>query len=110
MRTPPPPSCWCLPAFAASKTATWFDRHASRDLWDLRALDRIGAIDAAAEDLYRRYGPTNQAPAPHDFTKAPTEAEWQNQLAGQTRLTVSPSDALAAVRDAWARFSGSHKR
>lgn len=99
-----------LPAFAASKTTTWVDRHASRDLWDLWALDRIGAIDAAAEHLYRRYGPTNQPPAPHDFTKAPTEAEWQNQLAGQTRLTVSPSDALAAVRNAWAQFSGSHKR
>lgn len=40
-----------LPAFAASKTATWFDRHASRDLWDLWALDRIGAIDAEAEVL-----------------------------------------------------------
>lgn len=102
-----------LPAFAASKTATWVDRHASRDLWDLWALSRLGAIDTATEDLYRRYGPTNQPPAPHDFTKAPTEAEWQNQLAGQTRLTVSPSDALIAVRDAWAQVSGSfgtHKR
>jgi predicted nucleotidyltransferase component of viral defense system len=99
-----------LPAFAASKTATWVDRRASRDLWDLWALNRLGAIDAAAEDLYRRYGPTNQPPAPHDFTKAPTEAEWQSQLAGQTRLTVSPSDALATVRNAWAQFSGPHKR
>lgn len=52
-----------LPAFSASKTATWADRHASRDLWGLWALNRLGAIDAAAEDLYRRYGPTNQPPA-----------------------------------------------
>jgi hypothetical protein len=93
-----------LPAFSASKTATWVDRHASRDLWDLW-FNRLGAIDAAAEDLYRRYGPTNQPPVPHDFTKAPTEAEWRNQLASQTRLTASPSDALA-VRDAWAQVSG----
>lgn len=92
-----------LPAFAASKTATWFDRRASRDLWDLWALDRIGAIDAEAGTLYRRLGPTNKPPALRDFTKAPTEADWRNQLAGQTRLTVSPRDALSAVHDAWAR-------
>ncbi|MEW2479987.1 nucleotidyl transferase AbiEii/AbiGii toxin family protein [Mycobacterium sp. NPDC049093] len=91
------------PAFAASKTATWFDRHASRDLWDLWALDRIGAIDAEAENLYRRFGPTNNPPALRDFMTAPTEADWQSQLAGQTRLTVSPKDALTAVHDAWAQ-------
>ncbi len=91
------------PAFAASKTATWFDRHASRDLWDLWALDRIGAIDAEAENLYRRFGPTNNPPALRDFKTAPTEADWQSQLAGQTRLTVSPKDALTAVHDAWAQ-------
>lgn len=95
-----------LPAFAASKTATWFDRHASRDLWDLWALDRIGAIDAEAEALYRRYGPTNKSPALRDFKIAPTEADWQNQLSGQTRLTISPTDALAAVHNAWARVLG----
>lgn len=93
-----------LPAFAASKTATWFDRRASRDLWDLWALDQIGAIDAEAGILYRRLGPTNKPPALRGFTKAPTEADWRNQLAGQTRLTVSSRDALSAVHDAWARI------
>ncbi|POX81668.1 hypothetical protein C3469_22685 [Mycobacterium kansasii] len=99
-----------LPAFAASKTVTWVDRHAARDLWDLWALCCLGAIDAAAESLYRRHGPTNQPPAPHDFTTAPTEADWQNQLAGQTRLTVSPRKALRAVRDAWAQVIASAGR
>lgn len=92
-----------LPALAASKTATWFDRRACRDLWDLWALDQIGAIDAETGTLYRRLGPTNKPPALREFTKAPTEANWQNQLAGQTRLTVSSRDALSAVHDAWAR-------
>jgi hypothetical protein len=69
-------------------------------LW---ALSQQGAIDAEAARLHRRYGPTNKPPAPGDFTKLPTEADWQNQLAGQTRLTVSPKQALAAVRDAWAQ-------
>jgi len=45
-----------LPALVASKTATWVDRHAARDLWDLWAMNRMGAIDAVAEVLYRRYG------------------------------------------------------
>jgi predicted nucleotidyltransferase component of viral defense system len=92
-----------LPAFAASKTATWADRRAPRDLWDLWALNRIGAIDAAALELYRRFGPTNQPPGHYVFETPPSDAEWQSQLAGQTRLTVDAADALEAVRDAWAR-------
>lgn len=90
-----------LPAFAASKTATWTDRHAARDLWDLWALSRIGAIDAGAAALFRRYGPTNKAPTLRMFDRAPTDAEWQAQLAGQTRLTVTAAEALVAVRGAW---------
>jgi hypothetical protein len=80
-----------LPAFAASKTATWTDWHAPRDLWDLRALSRVGAIDADAAALFRRYGPTNKAPTLRMFDRAPTDAEWQAQLAEQTRLTVTGS-------------------
>jgi hypothetical protein len=91
------------PAFAASKTATWADRRAPRDLWDLWALNRIGAIDAAALELCRRFGPTNQAPGHYVFETLPSDAEWQSQLAGQTRLTVGAADALAVVREAWAR-------
>lgn len=92
-----------LPAFAASKTGTWADRRAPRDLWDLWALNRIGAIDAAALELYRRYGPTNQPPGSYIFEIPPSDSEWQSQLAGQTRLTVDATDALTAVREAWAR-------
>lgn len=91
----------------ARRNVHCLDRHAARDLWDLWALTHLGAIDTAAKDLYRRYGPTNRPPAPHDFQKAPTEREWQNQLAGQTRLEVTARDALRAVRDAWAQVSGS---
>lgn len=91
------------PAFAAAKTATWADRRAPRDLWDLWALSEVGAIDAEAAALFRKHGPTNRAPAPHLFKDAPSDAEWRAQLAGQTRLTVSAGDALRAVRDAWSR-------
>ncbi|CAM2977468.1 nucleotidyl transferase AbiEii/AbiGii toxin family protein [Prescottella defluvii] len=92
-------------AFAASKTATWQNRRAPRDLWDLWALNRIGAIDTDAAVLYRRHGPTNKLPAAHDFAAAPGEAEWQSQLAGQTRLgDVTAVSALGEVRAAWARL------
>jgi predicted nucleotidyltransferase component of viral defense system len=90
-----------LPAFAASKTSTWADRHSARDLWDLWALSEVAAIDRRAADLYRRHGPTNRPPTARLFMKAPTDAEWQAQLAGQTRITVSARDALEAVRKAW---------
>ena len=92
-----------LPAFAASKAATWADRRAPRDLWDLWALNRIGAIDVAALELYRRFGPTNQPPGSYVSETPPPEAEWQSQLAGQTRLTVNAANALVTVREAWAR-------
>ena len=90
-----------LPSFAASKTATWADCNAARDLWDLWALSELGAIDAVAASIYCRYGPANRPPAPYLFTKAPTDAQWQAQLAGQTRITVSAQAALEAVRVAW---------
>jgi hypothetical protein len=83
-----------LPAFAASKTSTWADRHSARDLWDLWALSELGAIDLQAADLYRRHGPTNRPPSARLFTKAPTDAEWRAQLAGQTRIT-SPRAKLS---------------
>ncbi|WP_319449153.1 MULTISPECIES: nucleotidyl transferase AbiEii/AbiGii toxin family protein [unclassified Mycobacterium] len=90
-----------LPAFAASKTSTWADRRGARDLWDLWALSDLGAIDRKAADLYRRFGPTNRPPTPRLFASAPTDAEWQAQLAGQTRIAISARHALEAVREAW---------
>jgi hypothetical protein len=36
------------------------------------------------------------------FDHAPSSAEWRSQLAGQTRLTVTADEALAAVRAGWA--------
>lgn len=90
-----------LAAFAAGKAATWFDRRAPRDLWDLWALAELGAIDAAAAGLYRSHGPTGRPPSPELFDRAPTEAEWLAQLAGQTRLTVTARTALEVVRTAW---------
>jgi predicted nucleotidyltransferase component of viral defense system len=90
-----------LPAFAASKTSTWADRRGARDLWDLWALSHLGAINGDALGLYQRYGPTNRPPASRLFDAAPSDSEWQAQLAGQTRITVSARTALDTVRAAW---------
>ncbi|WP_182357694.1 nucleotidyl transferase AbiEii/AbiGii toxin family protein [Tomitella gaofuii] len=99
-----PPARLAVPtrtAFAASKTATWHDRSAARDLWDLWALAEIGAIDDEAAAMFARHGPTNHPPSRHMFLAAPREEEWTAQLAGQTRLRISASEALITVRDAW---------
>lgn len=90
------------PAFAAWKTVAWHDRAAPRDLWDLWALAERGHITTAAAELFAAHGPTQNVPQRWMFTKAPTEDQWREQLAGQTRLTVTASGALAAVAAAWA--------
>jgi len=53
--------------------------------------------------LYRKHGPTNRLSALELFDRAPSEDDWNTQLAGQTRLLISAEIALTAVRDAWAR-------
>ena len=40
-------------------------------------------------------------PQDHMFSRAPAAQDWQEQLSGQTRLTVSPEEALQVVRSAW---------
>jgi hypothetical protein len=94
-----------LPAFVAWKTAAWCDRRAPRDLWDLWALAGIGAINAEAAELYRKYGPTRRPPD-HDFRTPPSEADWRTQLSQQTELNVSPGEALDVVRMRWADVTG----
>lgn len=99
----PPARLWVptIHAFAAWKTATWFDRHAPRDLYDLWGLARIGALNAEAAELFRRLGPTGSFPSAWMFDRAPLDDEWRSQLAAQTRLTVTPSEAIESVRSAW---------
>jgi hypothetical protein len=92
--------------FVAAKTAAWHDRAAARDLWDLWALAERGHLTAQAADLYARVGPTNRRPDPAAFSQAPTEERWQRDLGGQVRLTVTAAEALAVVRDGWARLVG----
>lgn len=91
-----------LDAFVAWKTAAWQDRAAPRDLYDLWALSRIGAMNATSAALFARHGPTGSVPRPWTFTTAPTEQRWREQLANQTTLRITAAEALQAVRAAWA--------
>jgi len=88
-------------AFVAAKTTAWHDRHAGRDLYDLWGLAHLGAIDADAASLFARLGPTGRPPTVWMFDRAPTLEDWQAQLGGQTRIAVSPAEALQTVRSAW---------
>ncbi len=97
-----------LASFAAWKTAAWIDRSTARDLYDLWALDKVGALNAEAAALFATHGPTNSQPRSWMFDRGPSPAQWQAQLAGQTRLTVTADDALNAVRAAWAAATERH--
>lgn len=90
------------PGFAAAKLAAWMDRGASRDLYDMWALSERGYIDPEAVDVFRRVGPTARAPEDWVFSSGPTQSSWEHDLAHQTVLTVTASEALARVADAWA--------
>ena len=93
------------PAAVAWKTATWMDRRASRDLYDLRSLADHTHYSPEAVDLFVRMGPTGRRPARWMFTQGPLD-DWDASLAGQTILDVTAKEALAEVRDAWAMALG----
>lgn len=87
-------------SFAGWKTAAWFERHAPRDLYDLWALALAGALTTSAAELFATHTGLG-LPQDHMFSRAPDAQDWQEQLSGQTRLTISPEEALKIVRSAW---------
>ncbi|GAA1680127.1 hypothetical protein GCM10009765_31640 [Fodinicola feengrottensis] len=89
------------PGFAAAKATAWYDRRASRDLWDLWALAVRGHINRKAADLYARLGPTNRTPNPKDYATPPGQDRWNRDLGAQIRLTVTAAEAAETVAEAW---------
>ena len=54
-----PPAILRVPtllSFAGWKTASWMDRGAARDLYDLWALDKVGALNAESAGLFATHG------------------------------------------------------
>jgi len=92
-----PPAILRVPtllSFAGWKTAAWMDRGAARDLYDLWALDKVGALNAESAAAVRHTWTDSSPPRSWMFDRAPSGAEWQAQLAGQTRLTVTPGPGV----------------
>jgi predicted nucleotidyltransferase component of viral defense system len=89
-------------ALAVWKTTAWCQRAASRDLWDLWALARIGALNPQSHALWVRYGTGGRVIPTRYFAAAPDEDEWVRDLGGQCRLSVTALKALELVRETWA--------
>jgi hypothetical protein len=51
-----------MAAFAGWKMAAWLDRHAARDLYDLWALSRVGALNDESAKLSPSMGPPTARP------------------------------------------------
>lgn len=91
------------PAFAAAKLSAWVDRALSRDLWDQAHLADRGLVDPEAARLFLRHGQFAHRPDAWVFTTPPSEEQWHDSLAHQTRLGESAAESLVRVRDAWMR-------
>jgi hypothetical protein len=85
------------------KSAAFADRRAARDLCDLAALARIGAVTVHVGELVRRV--TGVSPSPHWFDGVPV-TDWESQLAHQTSGLSSAHECLSQVRDAFAKALG----
>jgi Nucleotidyl transferase AbiEii toxin, Type IV TA system len=104
-----PPAALRVPtrgAFIGWKTSAWLDRRVSRDLYDLWALSQQQPFGPQAVELFKKHGPTGRAPSAWMFRDPPSTIDWHTDLAGQTRLTVEPLEAVHAVRLAWATAVG----
>lgn len=91
----------CVPTFdgfVAMKSSAWFRRHAPRDLFDLEALSRKGEVTEHARELvqsligYRLTG---------TMLEGKVTGNWKQELAGQTKLTVSEEECLSRVLEWW---------
>jgi predicted nucleotidyltransferase component of viral defense system len=90
--------------FVAMKALAWFDRRAARDLFDLGALSRVGAVTDVARDLIVDLLGYQLSTSMMDRG---VSGDWQVELAHQTRLERTEEQCLAQVLDWWSAPSGS---
>lgn len=91
-----------MDAVVAWKTATYLDRRAPRDLWDLAALAQLGPFALKTAELFAAFGPFRTLPSVSTIPAAPEESLWHRDLAHQTRLTITAARARETVIEAWA--------
>jgi predicted nucleotidyltransferase component of viral defense system len=88
-----------LPAFVGMKLTAWIDRRTARDLYDLAALTRLGAMTTEAFDLaeaalgYRPGASMIRQKPPGDW-----EAQLINQIADPRTAESCLAEVLAAVK------------
>jgi hypothetical protein len=95
-----------LVAFAAMKTVAWGDRASARDLADLDALGKIGAINEAAVDLFAVQTGRVIGPYMFDTARIPSEAEWRAELAHQMPEPPNRLDCVERVRATYGALLG----
>ena len=84
--------------FVAMKASAWIDRRAARDLVDLDALSRLGAVSEEARQLVAAmYG----YPLTGAMIDRRVLGDWRVELAHQTRLDRSEEECLARVIAWW---------
>ena len=91
-----------LESFAAMKTIAWIDRRAARDLYDLAGLAALGALTA---DVAARVRRATGWPVTRQILQASAAADWDTQLAHQTRVLPSAEQCLDTVVGAYAHAS-----
>lgn len=90
-------------AFVASKLASWNDREAPRDLYDLWALARLGKIDAEASEVFSKHGSYTSV-SKVSFTRPPSDGAWEAALGHQCIPAVTPAEAASIVQEAIAQL------
>lgn len=85
-------------SFATMKLAAWCDRHAPRDLFDLRELAARGLVTAEVLDLFQRLtGGSPSSATVSDWIPLDTAKSWAAELGEQTGALPPPQECLAAV-------------
>lgn len=84
-------------ALTGMKLVAFAERKVPRDLFDLRGLAEVGAIDLEAVDVCRNL--RSSAPQRHEYQTGPSNDEWHAELDHQVKDSGDPEESLIVVRD-----------
>lgn len=87
-----------LEGFIAMKALAWFDRGASRDLYDLEGLSHVSEITEITRELVHQILSNRLTTRMMD---KPILGNWQDDLAHQTKLEKTDEECLARVLQWW---------
>ena len=87
-----------LDGFCAMKLTAWFDRGASRDLFDLEGLTHLRPI---SEDTKALVTELLGLRLTRRMLDRKIDGVWQDDLAHQTKLEITEGQALARVLEWW---------